>query len=125
MALGGSGNAACGMLRSEALLTSRAAHFVCYPGTSQTSRIVTVRAGEYEHCLVLLDLRRATRPLDRATLQVARSSARAALRGGATAAQVFETARCHGLLRDDAPGSALADASADGHAMGPSAFETC
>ena len=34
MALGGSSNAACGMLRSEALLTSRAAHFVRYPGRS-------------------------------------------------------------------------------------------
>jgi hypothetical protein len=125
MALAGSNTAACGTLRSEALLTSRAAHFVCYPGTSQTSRIVTVRAGEYQHGLALLDLCRATRPLDRATLQAACVSARAALRSGATAAQVFETARSHGLLRDDAPGSALADASADGHAMGPSAFETC
>jgi hypothetical protein len=113
------------MLRSEALLTSRPAHCVCYPGTSHRSRIVTVRAGEYEHGQVLLNLCRTIRPLDRATLQVACVSARAALRSGATAAQVFETARSHGLLRDDAPGSALADASADGNAMGPFALETC
>ena len=96
MALGGSSNAPCGMLRSEALLTSRAAHFVRYPGrsTAQPCRLpARLRA-----------LRCAAEPLP---------------------PKFFETARCHGLLRDDAPGSALADASADGHAMGPSAFETC
>ena len=89
-----------GILRSEALLTERAAHFVCFPGTGRADRISTVRAPEYEHGLVLLHLCRSMRPVDRSTVRADCASARAALRAGASSDDVFAQARARGLLRE-------------------------
>ena len=102
--------ASAGVLRSEALLTARAAHFVCFPGTGHADRIITARATEYAHGLVLLRLCRSMRPVDRGTLQAACATARASLRAGASEEEVLAQARASGLLRDQ--GAAAAEAPA-------------
>ena len=50
---------ALGIARSEALLTDRAAHFVCYPGGGSRDRIITVRESEHATAMSLLKLRPA------------------------------------------------------------------
>ena len=102
--------ASAGVLRSEALLTARAAHFVCVPGTGHADRIITARATEYAHGLVLLRLSRSMRPVDRRTPQAACATARKSLRAGASEEEVHARARASGLLRDQ--GAAAAEAPA-------------
>ena len=43
-----------GSVRSEALLTDRAAHYVCYPGNGSRDRIITVRETEHGIAMSLL-----------------------------------------------------------------------
>ena len=71
-----------GTLRSEAMLTNRAAHFVCFLGQGHGDRVITVRADEDEYGLSLLELCRRMRLAQKPVLQAACSDARAQLRAG-------------------------------------------
>ena len=97
--------AALGALKSEGLLSARAAFYVCYLGTTQADRIITVPERERGIGVALLDFCRLLRGLDRPTLQAACVRARVALRAGASAQDMAEAARAQGLLR----GAAAAD----------------
>ena len=113
-----------GVLRSEALLTTRAAHFVCFPGTATADRIITVRGTEYAIGLVLLRLCRSMRTVDRGTLLAACAIARASLRAGASEEDVLAQARARGLLHNQDAEAAEAPAmrpGAEGDAFDASA----
>ena len=71
-----------GCLRSDALLTSRAALVVGFPGNQQSDRIITVRAIEHSLGMALRRLRRQYPSDKTAELQVAWQLARASLRNG-------------------------------------------
>ena len=73
-----------GALRAEGLLSARAAFYVCYPGTAQADRIVTVPEREHAIGVTLLELCRKLRDLGRPELQAECIRARAALRDGAS-----------------------------------------
>ena len=94
--------AALGALKSEGLLSARAAFYVCYPGTTQADRIITVPEREHGIGVALLEFCRLLRGLDRPTLQAACVRARAALRAGDSAQDIAEAARAQGLLREAA-----------------------
>ena len=91
-----------GTLRAEGLLSARAAFYVCYPGTAQADRIVTVPEREHAIGVTLLELCRKLRDLGRPELQAECIRARAALRDGASLEDLLEGARARGLLRDEA-----------------------
>ena len=63
--------AVLGALRSEGLLSARVAFYVCYPGTTQADRIITVPEREHGIGVALLEFCRFLRGLDRPTLQAA------------------------------------------------------
>ena len=71
-----------GTLRSEAMLTKGAAHFVRFLGQGHGDRAITVRADEYEYGLSLLELRRRMRQAPKSVLQAVCSDARTQLRVG-------------------------------------------
>ena len=111
--------AALGALKSEGLLSARAAFYVCYPGTTQADRIITVPEREHGIGVALLEFCRLLRGLDRPTLQAACVRARAALRAGASAQDIAEAARAQGLLRE----AAAADGQGEPSSKPPDALE--
>ena len=82
-----------GTLRSEAMLTSRAAHFVCFLGQGHGDRVVTARGDEYGYGLSLLDLCRRLLLASKAMLQTICRDARGQLRAGKTFEEFLEFAR--------------------------------
>ena len=96
--------AALGAVKSEGLLSARAAYYVCYPGTTQADTIITVPEREHGIVVQWLGFCRLLRRLDKPALQAACIRARGALRDGASAHDIAEAARAQGLLRDAAAG---------------------
>ena len=84
--------AAAGVVRSEGLLSERAAYYVCYPGRSVRDRIITVRENERAIAEALLRVRQALPSKGEVKLQAACQVARSALRGGLPEATVIEEA---------------------------------
>jgi len=91
-----------GALRTEGIMSARAAFYVCYPGTAQADRIVTVPEREHAIGVTLFELCRKLRDPGRPQLQAECIRARAALRDGASLEDLIEGARARGLLRDEA-----------------------
>ena len=83
---------ALGIVRSEALLTDRAAHFVCYPGGGSRDRIITVRESEHATATSLLRLCQAFPSKRKEDLQEVCQKARAELRRGVAEAAVIAAA---------------------------------
>ena len=104
-------SASAGIVRSEGLLSERAAYYVCYPGRSVRDRIITVRENERAIAEALLRVCQALPSKGKVELQAACQVARSALRGGLPEATVIEEA-----LRACAvpvlPGASGADAAA-------------
>ena len=71
-----------GTVRSEALLTERAAHYVCYPGNGSRDRIITARETEHGTAMSLLKVCQMYPCKEKLELQRARQMARAELRRG-------------------------------------------
>ena len=95
-----------GSVRSEALLTDRAAHYVCYPGGGSRDRIITVREAEHGIAMSLLKVCQTYPCKGKLELQRVCQIARAELRRG-----VCKHAVIAGLLagcEEGAAGAALA-----------------
>ena len=90
-----------GTVRSEALLTDRAAHYVCYLGNSSRDRIITVRATEHGTAMSLLKVCQTYPCKDKPELQRVCQIARAELRRG-----VSEHAVIAALLAEHGAGAA-------------------
>ena len=69
-----------GRVRSEGMLSGRAAHYVCYPGETAASHIVTVKANEYDIGAACLRLCREHESDDKLVGHAACQRAQAALR---------------------------------------------
>ena len=78
-----------GVVRSEGLLSERAAYYVCYPGRSVRDRIITVRENERAIAEALLRVCQALPSTGKVELQAACQVARSALRGGLPEATVI------------------------------------
>ena len=101
-----------GSVRSEALLTDRAAHYVCYPGNGSRDRIITVRETEHGIAMSLLKVCQTYPCKGKLELQRVCQIARAELRRG-----VCEHAVIAALLAGHEEGAAGAALAARGAAL--------
>ena len=101
-----------GGVRSEALLTDRAAHYVCYSGNGSRDRIITVREAEHGIAMSLLKVCQTYPCKGKLELQRVCQIARAELRRG-----VCEHAVIAGLLAGHEEGAARVALAVRGAAL--------